>query len=101
MTKIDVELLRSEFFYTTGCSPAGRLILGRLRECFVYLLVRNFGDIPVFHFFSGPGCFTEKLEAGADRWIIEKAADRDPAPHGLPSVLFNELSDSVFECDPV
>ena len=79
----------------------GRLILGRLRECFVSLWGREFEDIPVFHFFSGPGCFTKKLEAGVDRWIKEKAADRDPVPHSLPSVLLNELGDNVFECDPV
>lgn len=55
------------------------------------------GDIQLFHLFSRPRCFPQKLQAGFHRGIILEAIDIDARGERLPAVVINQLDDNGLQ----
>jgi hypothetical protein len=54
-------------------------------------------DVKVFHFFSGPGCFPQKFEAGLHARIMLKTVDVYMIAHLFPAVVINQFIKDRFQ----
>ena len=57
--------------------------------------------VEIFHFLARPICFTQKLKARFNAWIVRKAIDGDTASKFLPAVIFNQFGQNFLEGDSV
>jgi hypothetical protein len=54
-------------------------------------------QVEVFHFFSCPGCFSEKSQTGFYAGIKKKAIHRNPLAQFFPSISVYEEAEDVFK----
>src|SRR5688572_33343841 len=58
-------------------------------------------QVKFLHFFSCPGCPSQKLQAGLYAWVIGKTFDRDTPAHFLPAISFQQMDQYLFQGNPV
>jgi len=49
--------------------------------------------VQIFHFFSCPGRFAQKGQAGFDAWVVFEAPDVDTIRQRFPTIVRQELFD--------
>lgn len=58
-------------------------------------------NVEVFYFGPSPLCFTQKLQAGFDTWVIGKAANVNSTTELFPAIVVNKFCEQFFQGNTV
>ena len=64
---------------------------------FVPVLQNRRGEVEILHLLPGPGCFTQKLQAGFDGRIVPEAVDADPPGEPVPAIVLDKTGEDRLE----